>query len=72
MKLYQVRVEERVERVVTVEATTQAQAREMAERGPAAWLEAGKAESIGVEALDVSYTDPTPDCFDAWRERGER
>ena len=71
VKVYQVRIEERIERVVTVEAHTQAQAREMAERGPAGWLDGGKGTSVGVDALDVSREDDEPDPFDAWRERAE-
>lgn len=72
VKVYQVRIEERIERVVTVEANTHAQARDMAERGPAGWLDAGKPETIGVEALDVSYTPDEPDCFDAYTLRMDR
>ena len=71
MSLYWVRVEQRIERVVTVDADSYAQAREMAERGEGGWLDGGKGTSIGVDALDVSRQDDEPDPFDAYDERME-
>ena len=71
MRQYQVRIEERTERVVTVEATTQAEARAMAERGPGAWLDAGPAASLGVEALEVAYAPIEGDPMEAWHDYRE-
>lgn len=68
---YRVRVEQRIERVVTVEAWSQAQAKEMAERGEGGWIDGGKGTSVGIEALDVSHQDDAPDPFEAYDARME-
>lgn len=68
---YLVRVEQRVERVVTVEAWSAAEAKAMAERGEGGWIDRGKGETVGIEALDVNRAEDEPDAMQAWRDRQE-
>lgn len=66
MAMYQVRVQQTLERVVQVEAYSTPQAREMAERGEGGWIDGGRGTCIGIEALDVSRE---PEEEDASSER---
>jgi len=68
---YLVRVEQRVERVVTVEAWSETDARAEAERGHGRWIDGGKGETVGIEALDVMRVEAEPDAMQAWRDRQE-
>lgn len=72
MALYNVRIEQRIERVVQVEAFSPAQAREMAERGEGAWFDSGKGESVGVEALEAERdSSGEVDDMEEWKARIE-
>jgi len=62
MRLYRVRVQHIVEQMVTVEGLDMASAREMAERGPAAWLDTETPISLGVDAFDATLVSAVDDA----------
>jgi hypothetical protein len=73
MPIYEVDIEQLLERRVTVEAANAKQAKGMAERGENAWLDATKATSLNITAGEVNQvSDLEPDAMSAYKERIER
>jgi len=57
--------------VVTVEAWSEAEARAEAERGHGRWIDGGKGETVGIDALDVMRVVAEPDAMTEWKSRME-
>jgi hypothetical protein len=72
MPIYEVDIEQLIERRVTVEAPNVKQAKGMAERGENAWLDATKATSLNITAGEVNQvSDLEPDALSEWKSRIE-